>query len=783
MRPAMSWRLLLRGAGLCVLAGIANAQGKRALTAEEAIQTARFIGNEQSIDALNPQGAVSISPDGSRYVARIARGDVARDGVTMEIITGRLDSLDAAAEYEHVASFFSTGKGPGTGTAGPHQDATESSPVHWLDPERIAFLWSDDREIRQVVRVNVRTREVEWLTAHSEHIRAFDVRADGLVAYNARVRVAPDNTAHLLESGFVVGEHVDAYSLFSGRLESAFHDRAWNTEWFIQHRGASGPRLLKLGGRDVDPDSRHRIHLSPNGRWALANAAPAAIPDDWSRYSDRNSRTWIAEARRNPRAMMARNVHQWYLVDVEEGRARPLWDAYALIWRSSVAWSPDSRFVLLAPAFLPPQGADERGLKGHAAAIVEVATGRHVVLPVDLENLRVEAVRWLSQDRVRISARENGALRALQFRRSGRSWFEVPAGAPSTQRAHPRVRLELRQDIHTPPQLFAVDTASGRERLVLDPNPGLADRFALGKPERLAGELSEDVSWTALLIHPVGYEPGRRYPLVIQSQYGGRVAEEFSLFGYESLWGLGPPPIAVYPGQVLANRGIAVVHLNVHMGSKFGTASEAETRMRAFEAVAQHLSDRGLVDPLKVGLVGFSRNGFYVEYTLSHTQFPFAAAIAADNWDPSYVGQTLMGYGSAGADVNGAEPFGDGLRGWLEKAPGFNAEKIRAPLRMVEQNLGLFGVLLRWELYQRLRYLDRPVEFYVMPDAERGAHSPQNPRQILALMNSSADWFDFWLNGREREGAEYAAQYARWRKLRELRDTHRNGGAADSRIP
>jgi hypothetical protein len=32
------------------------------------------------------------------------------------------------------------------------------------------------------------------------------------------------------------------------------------------------------------------------------------------------------------------------------------------------------------------------------------------------------------------------------------------------------------------------------------------------------------------------------------------------------------------------------------------------------------------------------------------------------------------------------------------------------------------------------------------------------------------DWFDFWLNGREDPQPANAAQYARWRELRKMRD-------------
>lgn len=89
---------------------------------------------------------------------------------------------------------------------------------------------------------------------------------------------------------------------------------------------------------------------------------------------------------------------------------------------------------------------------------------------------------------------------------------------------------------------------------------------------------------------------------------------------------------------------------------------------------------------------------------------------------------------------------------------------------MVEQSSGLFGVLAKWKLYSRLRYLKKPVEFYVVPDSEHGSHATQNPAQILAIQQGSIDWFDFWLNGYEDPSAQKAQQYERWRKLRKLHE-------------
>jgi len=117
---------------------------------------------------------------------------------------------------------------------------------------------------------------------------------------------------------------------------------------------------------------------------------------------------------------------------------------------------------------------------------------------------------------------------------------------------------------------------------------------------------------------------------------------------------------------------------------------------------------------------------------------------------------------------------GEGLQSWLKNAPGFNVDNVQTPLWKVAQTGGRFSVLVGWEMFSRLRMLGKPVEFYVMPDAEEfGSHNTQNPRQIAAVQEGTVDWFDFWLNDREDPSPAKSEQYRRWRMLRTERDDGR----------
>lgn len=345
--------------------------------------------------------------------------------------------------------------------------------------------------------------------------------------------------------------------------------------------------------------------------------------------------------------------------------------------------------------------------------------------------------------------------------------------------------VRVTHGLNTPPKL-ALDESSGEEHVVLDPNPALQSSFSLGKVEFLEGSLSSGEHWTATLTLPINYVSGQRYPLVMQCQGGDVPRDQFGLYGFGSESHLGEPGLgpsfgAVYAAQVLAGRGIAVLGFNTH--AKYGTPSEAETTQRAFEELANRMVADGIANANRIGITGFSRTGYFAIHALSHSAMRFAAAVVADNVDYSYMQVVLENNYLDGTTAIGARPFGAGLKTWLERAAGFNADAIHAPVLLI----GLSGggaqgyILEQWEILSRLRELHRPVEMYLMPELDaHGVHNPQNPDEVIAVQERTVDWFDFWLNGHEMPGAEKAAQYERWRSMKR-QDAAADPGATQPR--
>jgi hypothetical protein len=120
--------------------------------------------------------------------------------------------------------------------------------------------------------------------------------------------------------------------------------------------------------------------------------------------------------------------------------------------------------------------------------------------------------------------------------------------------------------------------------------------------------------------------------------------------------------------------------------------------------------------------------------------------------------------------VVGAQPFGDGLQQWLKRSPGFNLDKVNAPLLVVGE--GPYSLLfLMWEPYAGLRYLRKPVDLVMLNTDE---HVLTTPAVRMASQTGSVDWFRFWLQGYEDPDPTKTEQYARWHELRTMHAENEN---------
>lgn len=696
-------------------------------------------------------GPALVSPDEKRYLVVLQRGDVARNGSWVELLSGSLASVESAAKINVASRLFTKSKAQA-------RDLVRN--VRWLaDSRHIVFMWDDGSEPARIVSVDVLTHRRQTLVRHPTPIMMYDVSRDGrTIVFIAQSPRDAFNNVKLEHSGFVVGTQSIWTILrgdFNGSASSGYY------ETFIYHRTEG--RLCKIKEARIPwPIPPELLQVSPEGRFAVTVRPVEDVPRSWDAFTEHLFKdVYLPAARENPDS--PNFIRQYFIIDLKEATIRPLWSAPEDPLGDAV-WSPSGYQLAIGPTFLPVSQASPVGLAGRAVVVADIDTGRYEYLPLPESSggSTYRPVRW-SKDGIIEIAEANASPEDsanLDFERVNGEWRRLAKSPPA--RASRTVRVELREDSNTPPALYAVDDENESQRLIRDLNPHLRTQVSLGHVVPTHWKGTDGRSWTGMVYYPVHYEPGRSFPLVIQTH--GYFLRQFSLDGSFT---------TVFAAQALANRDIMVLQIGGPDGGIediVATPKEADVFMAGCEGAIEFFVSAGLADSEKIGIIGFSRTGWLVEYMLTHSAFRLAAAEVADNIDASYLQYLLDGSDRRIFDEkeNGGRPFGEGIQTWAHMAPGFNADQVHSPLRMELDTGPIDLILAAWEMFSNLRYLRKPVELFVIPDIQHGVHLLQNPEQRLASQGGTVDWFSFWLSDQEDPDPNKAAQYARWRELRKL---------------
>jgi dipeptidyl aminopeptidase/acylaminoacyl peptidase len=339
-------------------------------------------------------------------------------------------------------------------------------------------------------------------------------------------------------------------------------------------------------------------------------------------------------------------------------------------------------------------------------------------------------------------------------------WAQYSSCSPTRD----RLICLMETPIH-PRVVVSVDLVSGRIRTLWNPNPQFAD-LSVGEVERIEWSDTKNRSTHGLLVKPLGHEKGRRFPLII--------------VGYRAAALIHGGTGAEYPAHVFAANGMGTLLYDTpDPWDVFATVSDPREELirmwsddvpeltvpfALLESAVTLLDQRGLIDPNKVGITGFSTGMSQATYALIHSNRYAAAAISSPPWAPGSHALTqsgefgrrlfaAIGLGAAGTDEG---------RLWPELALTLNVGRVNAPLLVnaadSEYVIGRDTVVTFAEAAKPI------VEMHVYPDEN---HVKWYPAHRLSVYERNTDWFNFWLLGREDPAAHKAAQYARWRSMKE----------------
>jgi len=655
---------------------------------------------------------------------------------------------------------------------------TESkiSQLRWLDDSRHIVALLNEGFHSEITELDTRTSQRKVLAKPPEGVKEFSINGNGdILVFAVPSELPPvrekSQTTEELSRGYRVpfqnpgSARFQKLSLF---VSSRRRDGRWTPpKKIVIQSPFTGTTLASMYCQEY-----LRLSVSPNGRMLLISYVETGpIPEHWmvSKFVQETVNSGFP------------GMHVTVLYDLKTGKtALP----FETPWTHGVPlWSPDSRTFLISaqsPVGSQSEIQDQREHRGSIHLFrVDVTTGKAEEVAVHLANPVQQPLFWSSTGEVFVQTQNDEISR---FVYQNGAWQNASS-------AHIPVRGLVRElatdgkyvvgDVEsptTPPEVFSYSLAheSAIRRLTLNSQ---FQHLTIAPAKELEWQTSTGYAVHGLLFVPPDYVPGTRYPLVIQTKptTGQFVCDS----GQDHYPSFAPQPIANAGMMYLIRNGSESIEdqiANAPKGYPNGIG-EAAFHMDVWDSAVAKLAADGMVDPEKVGIIGFSRSGWYTEFILSHSKTRYRAATVADNVQYSlgeywllHSDSTIRGWEA----VYGGPPYGSTLPNWLRYSISFNIDKIHTPLLMEEMGYGItddneqtppLNLVQNYELFTGLNRLGRAVELFYYPYEQ---HQPDHPQARLESLQRNVDWYCFWLLGSEREKPMDGEQYSRWRLLRLL---------------
>lgn len=277
-------------------------------------------------------------------------------------------------------------------------------------------------------------------------------------------------------------------------------------------------------------------------------------------------------------------------------------------------------------------------------------------------------------------------------------------------------------------------------RQLTDSNPQIKE-IALGKIEAVRWKSTDGTIVEGVLVKPLGAEPGKRYPLIVQL-HGGPAAA--SLLNFNAGYGN-------YP-HVYAAAGYACLLPNyrgsTNYGEKFRMEIGGDYFRQAYDDImtgVDHLINIGLVDGDKLGVMGWSAGGHWSNWILTQTDRfkAISSGAGAMNWISMYAQSDIQ---RSREFYFAGKPYDNHDHYW-DVSPLKYIKNAKTPtLIHVVDGDPRVPRSQSDELHMALVKLGVPTEYFVYPG---NTHGITDLRNQLVKMVSEFNWMEKWIKGKE----------------------------------
>jgi len=301
----------------------------------------------------------------------------------------------------------------------------------------------------------------------------------------------------------------------------------------------------------------------------------------------------------------------------------------------------------------------------------------------------------------------------------------------------------LSQSPSEPEELYISDFPQFSPRKLTDLNPQIKE-LAIGETTLVHWKSVDGWEMEGLLIKPVGYQPGNKYPLLTVI-HGGPAG--CFVYGFALRRG-------AYPLQVFAKEGYAIFLPNPrgsgNYGEKFRQANYRDWGGKDYQDImtgVDYLIKEGIADSDRLGVMGWSYGGFMTSWVITQTHRFKAASVGAGLPNLySFYGQTDIP--EFMESYFGGPPWEE-MKVYLDHSAMYQIGKAKTPT-LIQHGADDQRVPLPQgkELYLALKKNNVPVEFVIYP---RQPHGIREPKLQKDAMKRNLDWFNKWLRGIEEE--------------------------------
>jgi dipeptidyl aminopeptidase/acylaminoacyl peptidase len=424
-----------------------------------------------------------------------------------------------------------------------------------------------------------------------------------------------------------------------------------------------------------------------------------------------------------------------YVVTVADGAVRRL--ATGFRENGQPKWSPDGNAI----AFICSKG---RGAENDVCVVpVAGGTTRNLTAAWDLDP---SGPSWSPDGKtVYFSAETRGNVHLFAVATAGGSVRQVTSGERQlrgfSRSADGRSVAYTASDVTHPAELWVAPLATppGEQR-VTSFNDSLLARVATIPADTFWFTGTGGLRIEGWLMKPYGYQPGRKYPLVLSihggphSNYGNVIFPEFQMLAAQGYWMLFTNP--------RGSTGYSHAFTYATRG-RWGV-EDYQDLMQAVDAVIA----KGGVDTTRMAVLGGSYGGFMTNWVVGHTnRFRVAQTDRSIyNW--------YSWYGSSDAQgLTDYEFFGppwerDSL--YTFYSPMTYAERIRTPMLIVHSEEDFRVPITDAEqLFVMLRTRGIPSELVRYPRSFHGLSRTGPPWLLVDRLERIRTWFAHWIGSGE----------------------------------